>query len=79
MVNVGIFYAHLGNFMAILYNVWPVGIPSLGSFDIFFPIWNVWTKTNLATLFLCIFIRKTVQYLSGKFFSEKASSIIHRY
>jgi hypothetical protein len=42
MVNVGVFYDHLECFMAILYSLW--------SFVIFFPIWYVWTKKNLATL-----------------------------
>jgi hypothetical protein len=36
--------------MAIWYNLWPFGIGSLWSFGIVFPIWNVWTKKNLATL-----------------------------
>jgi hypothetical protein len=42
MVNVGIFYDQLEYFMAIWYSLW--------SFVIFFPIWNVCTKKNLATL-----------------------------
>jgi hypothetical protein len=42
MVNVGIFYDHLVKFMAIWYSLW--------SSVIFFPIWYVWIKKNLATL-----------------------------
>jgi hypothetical protein len=43
MANVGIFYDHLEYFMAVWYSMW--------SFLIFFPIWYVWIKKNLATLF----------------------------
>jgi hypothetical protein len=50
MVNVGIFYDHLECFMAIRYNLWPFGIVC-GHLVYFSPIWNVWTKKNLATLF----------------------------
>jgi hypothetical protein len=42
MVNVGVFFDHLKYFMA----TWC----SLCSFVIFFPIWNVWTEKNVATL-----------------------------
>jgi hypothetical protein len=35
--------------MAICYNLWPLGIV-WGHLLYFFPIWNVWTKKNLATL-----------------------------
>jgi hypothetical protein len=41
-VNFGIFNDHLEYFMAVWYSLW--------SFVIFFPLWNVWTKKNLATL-----------------------------
>jgi hypothetical protein len=51
MVNVGIFYDHLEYFMAIWYNLWPFGIVC-GHWLNFSPIWNVWTKKNLATLYL---------------------------
>jgi hypothetical protein len=50
MENVGIFYDHPEYFTAIQNNLWQFGICSLCSFGIFFPIWNVWTKKNLATL-----------------------------
>jgi hypothetical protein len=42
MVNGGIFYDYFEYFMAIWYILW--------SLVIFSPIWNVWTKKNLATL-----------------------------
>jgi hypothetical protein len=61
MVNVGIFYDPLEYFMAIWYNSWPF-VCSLWSFVIFFPIWYVWTKRNLATL-----VRGTVSVSRGKF------------
>jgi phosphotransferase system glucose/maltose/N-acetylglucosamine-specific IIC component len=51
MVNVGIFYDHLENVMAIWYNLWLFGI--VWSFVVFFPIRNVWTKKNLATMVEC--------------------------
>jgi hypothetical protein len=38
MENVGIFYEHLEYFSAIRYNLWPLGIGSLWSSDIFFPV-----------------------------------------
>jgi hypothetical protein len=47
MENVVIFYDHLECFMGIWYNLWPVGIVC-GHFGIFFTIWYVWTKKNLA-------------------------------
>jgi hypothetical protein len=34
--------------MAVWYSLW--------SFGIFFPFWNVWTKKNLATLILSLFV-----------------------
>jgi hypothetical protein len=54
MVNVGIFDDHLEYFMTIWNILWPFGI-IYGRLVLFvvicyiFPIWNVWTKTNLAT------------------------------
>jgi hypothetical protein len=36
--------------MTIWNTLWPFGMYSLWSFVIFFPIWNVWIKKNLATL-----------------------------
>jgi hypothetical protein len=39
-------YGHLEYFMAIWYSLW--------SFGIFFPIWYVWSKKNLATLVFLI-------------------------
>jgi hypothetical protein len=42
MENVFIFYDHLEYLMPIWYNLWQFGI--------FFPIWYVGTKKNLATL-----------------------------
>jgi hypothetical protein len=47
---------NVGNFMTIWNILWPFGIiygrlgNSLWSFVLFFPIWNVGTKKNLATL-----------------------------
>jgi hypothetical protein len=53
MENVGIFYdyvfgifkSHFVNFMEFWYDLW--------SFGIFFLIWYVWIKKNLATLLAC--------------------------
>jgi hypothetical protein len=61
--------------MAVLYSLW--------KFVIFFPIWNVWTRKNLATLLLssetfqCHYLpfkskRKTVGKLSSANTSELA-------
>jgi hypothetical protein len=50
MVNVGIFYDHLECFFAIWYNLLPFGIVCGHLLYVYFPIWYVWTETNLATL-----------------------------
>jgi hypothetical protein len=42
MDNVGVYNAYLEYFMTIWYSLW--------SFGIFFSIWYIWTKKNLATL-----------------------------
>jgi hypothetical protein len=50
MVNVGIFFDHLEYFMAICYNLWPLGAVCVHLLYIF-PIWYVWKLVkNLATL-----------------------------
>jgi hypothetical protein len=36
--------------MAVWYSLW--------SFGIFFPLWYVWTKKNLATLFSSAFLKR---------------------
>jgi hypothetical protein len=50
MVNVGIFYGHLENFVAIWYNLWPIGIVCghllyFSQFGKFGPrkIWQPWS------------------------------------
>jgi hypothetical protein len=48
MQNIGKFCDHLEYVTAIWYNFWPFGLLSFG---IFSPIWYVWRKKNLATLF----------------------------
>jgi hypothetical protein len=67
MVNVGIFYekfcGHLVQFMADWYSLW--------SFVVFFPIWNVWTKKNLATLLAIISTFATKVEQCRKISSEK--------
>jgi hypothetical protein len=55
MENVGIFYDHLEYFPSIWYNLWLFDMAGhhlvyFSQFGIFFPIWYVWTKKNLATL-----------------------------
>jgi hypothetical protein len=57
----GIFYGHLVKFMAVWYGLW--------SFVIFFPIWNVGTKKNLATL-----VPICPSYRTRKHNCEKSSS-----
>jgi hypothetical protein len=52
MVNFGTFYDHLEYSMANWYNLWPFGIVCGHLVYVFFPIWYVWPKKNLATLVL---------------------------
>jgi hypothetical protein len=65
--------------MAIWYNLWPFWY-SLLSFGIFFPIWNVWTKKNLATLQLIrdwsfFFFKKSVNK-RARFFRDNGPSLV---
>jgi hypothetical protein len=44
-------YDHFEHVTAIWYNLCPFGIYRLPSFGIISPLWYVWTKKNLATLY----------------------------
>jgi hypothetical protein len=57
MENVGILYDHLEYFTAVCYSLW--------SFGIFFPIWYVWIKKNLATL-ICLTVFILVQNVDAR-------------
>jgi hypothetical protein len=60
MEDVGIFYGHLVNFMAIWSILWPFGT-FCSHFGIFFPALVCSTKKNLATLFRQITLTTTME------------------
>jgi hypothetical protein len=56
-------------FMAICYNLWPFGIVCVHLLY-FFPIWNVWTKKNLATLVSSFMFCPVWTFFKNRFFRQ---------